>query len=154
NMRTGPDGNVYLIDWYDKQACHSGDIKAFDRANGRVYKICYRGTKPVKVDLQKCTDQQLIQYQTHKNDYFVRHARRILQERTRNAEELRKVWMALGDITFSGKDEARQLRHLWALHVVGIFNDPDDQEQLGVEMGLNGRSPHVRAWTIQLALES
>ena len=22
NLKYGPDGNVYLIDWYDKQACH------------------------------------------------------------------------------------------------------------------------------------
>ena len=25
NLRYGPDGNVYLIDWYDKQACHTGE---------------------------------------------------------------------------------------------------------------------------------
>ena len=25
NLRYGPDGNVYLLDWYDKQACHHGD---------------------------------------------------------------------------------------------------------------------------------
>ena len=35
NFRYGPDGNVYLIDWYDKQACHTGAIDAFDRTNGR-----------------------------------------------------------------------------------------------------------------------
>src|SRR5262249_25886586 len=91
NMRYGPDGNVYLIDWYDKQACHTNDPKAFDRSNGRVYKICYRGTKPVQVDLQKCTDKELLEYQLHENDWYVRHARRILQERTteerRQAEE-------------------------------------------------------------------
>ena len=40
NMRYGPDGNVYLIDWYDKQACHTGDAKIWDRTNGRIYKIC------------------------------------------------------------------------------------------------------------------
>ena len=27
NMRYGPDGNVYLIDWYDKQACHTATIR-------------------------------------------------------------------------------------------------------------------------------
>ena len=27
NLRYGPDGNVYLIDWYDKQACHDGNAE-------------------------------------------------------------------------------------------------------------------------------
>ena len=45
NLRYGPDGNVYLIDWYDKQACHTGDVNIWDRSNGRIYKISYRGTK-------------------------------------------------------------------------------------------------------------
>ena len=30
NMRYGPDGNIYLIDWYDKQACHLQQPEAFD----------------------------------------------------------------------------------------------------------------------------
>src|SRR5207248_7661877 len=45
NMRYGPDGNVYLLDWYDKQACHVGSkADAWERDNGRIYKITYRGT--------------------------------------------------------------------------------------------------------------
>ena len=43
-MRTAPDGNVYVIDWYDKQACHvGGRVDAWDRSNGRIYKVSYRG---------------------------------------------------------------------------------------------------------------
>jgi len=30
NMRYGPDGNVYVIDWYDKQACHTGNVQVWD----------------------------------------------------------------------------------------------------------------------------
>jgi putative membrane-bound dehydrogenase-like protein len=82
NMRTGPDGNVYLIDWYDKQACHVGaNAKAWDRSNGRIYKICYRGTKWEPVDLGKKTNEELATLLFHKNEWYVRHSRRILQER-------------------------------------------------------------------------
>ncbi len=83
NLRYGPDGNAYLIDWYDKQACHHGDPKIWDRENGRIFKICYEGTKPVQVDLRKLSDKELVALQLHKNDWYVRHARRILQERTK-----------------------------------------------------------------------
>src|SRR5262245_19840921 len=82
NMRYGPDGNVYLIDWYDKQACHLPQPEVWDRTNGRIYKISYRGTKPVAgIDLQKCTDAELARLQLSVSDWYVRHARRLLQER-------------------------------------------------------------------------
>src|SRR5262245_56713398 len=82
NLRYGPDGNVYLIDWYDKQACHTGNVQIWDRSNGRIYKICYRGAKPVtKVDLSKKSFAELVQLQLHENDWYVRHARRLLMER-------------------------------------------------------------------------
>ncbi len=81
NMRYGPDGNVYVIDWYDKQACHTGDAKVWDRSNGRIYKICYRGTKWDPVDLSQWTTDSLVGLQWHENEWYVRHARRHLQER-------------------------------------------------------------------------
>src|SRR5438445_9835138 len=62
NMRYGPDGNVYLLDWYDKQACHVGSrIDAWDRDNGRIYKISHRAAKPVVgIDLSKKRDKELV----------------------------------------------------------------------------------------------
>ena len=73
-MRYGPDGNVYLIDWYDKQACHSGDVKIWDRSSGRIYKISYGQTRNEKVDLAKLSDGELVKLQLHKNEWHVRHA--------------------------------------------------------------------------------
>jgi putative membrane-bound dehydrogenase-like protein len=150
NLRYGPDGNVYLIDWYDKQACHTGDPQIWDRSNGRIYKISYRGTKPVQVDLGQKTSEELARLQTHENDWFVRHARRLLQERGAD-QKARDVLTAL---TFpaDGKDrpvsEPKRLRGLWALHVTGNLT-----EELLLK-GLSDPAPYVRAWSVQLALES
>jgi putative membrane-bound dehydrogenase-like protein len=143
NMRYGPDGNVYLIDWYDKQACHTGDVRIWDRSNGRIYKICYRGTKPTSADLRKATDRELVDMQLNANDWYVRHSRRLLQERGGSAE----VHAALEKIAFENSDPTRRLRGLWVLHVTGGLT-PER-----VAKGLEDSSPHVRAWTIQLALE-
>jgi putative membrane-bound dehydrogenase-like protein len=41
NLRTGPDGSVYLIDWYDRNACHRRNPEIWDRSNGRVYNVAY-----------------------------------------------------------------------------------------------------------------
>ena len=144
NMRYGPDGNVYLIDWYDKQACHHGDPNIWDRSNGRIYKISYRGTKPVHVDLQAASDKQLVEMMLNKNDWFVRHARRILQERKPQPD----IHDALAKIAFNHADETRRLRGLWALHATGGLTDER------INQGLSDAGPYVRGWTIQLALEN
>jgi putative membrane-bound dehydrogenase-like protein len=147
NLRYGPDGNVYLMDWYDKQACHTGDPQIWDRTNGRIYKISYRGTKPAHVDLGKKTAEELALLQTHSNDWYVRHARRLLQERGAD----KKARQILADIAFrqaGGLTDAQRLRGLWALHVTGSLT-----EDLLLK-GLMDRAPYLRAWSIQLALEN
>jgi putative membrane-bound dehydrogenase-like protein len=143
NLRYGPDGNVFLFDWYDKQACHHGDPGIWDRENGRIYKICYEGTKPVKVDLRSLSDRELVALQLHRNDWYVRHARRILQERGGSKE----VHDELEKIAFEQADETRRLRGLWALHCTHGLTP----ERL--KRALADRGEHMRAWAIQLALE-
>lgn len=145
NFRYGPDGNIYLLDWYDKQACHVGaNVNAWDRTNGRIYKVSYRGTKWEPVDLTKKTDLELVQLQLHANDWYVRHARRILQERGGN----KTVHEALRKISHEHPDETRRLRAMWALHVTGGIGASD------LMTSLNSPMPMVRAWIVQLALET
>jgi putative membrane-bound dehydrogenase-like protein len=148
NLRYGPDGNVYLLDWYDKQACHHGDPKIWDRENGRIYKICYRGTKPAAVDLGKKSDKELVDLQLHKNEWYVRQSRRLLQERAYRQMKLPGVGDALAKIAFEHSDDLRRLRGLWALHAVGELT-----EKL-LAKALADASPSVRAWSVQLALEN
>ncbi|MCI0642343.1 MAG: DUF1080 domain-containing protein, partial [Gemmataceae bacterium] len=152
NMRYGPDGNVYLFDWYDKQACHLPNPQAFDRTNGRIYKISHRKVKPVNgVDLAKLRTEELVELQLKDNDWYVRHARRVLQERFAKGDQsfFTQAPLAMADkIAFEHPDETRRLRGLWLLHV---------HNQLSferVKKALGDKSPYVRAWTIQLALEN
>jgi putative membrane-bound dehydrogenase-like protein len=157
NLRYGPDGNVYLLDWYDKQACHHNDVNIWDRDTGRIYKICYRGVKDDKsvanasgsgVDLTKKTDQELADLQMHLNDWYVRHARRLLQERAAHKAIDDGALVALSAMAIEQKDETRRLRALWALHAVGALT----LER--VQKALSDEGPYVRAWAIQLALET
>ena len=59
NLRYGPDGSVYLIDWYDKNACHRTNPEIWDRSNGRIYRISYGDVKSPEFDGIKWTDEQL-----------------------------------------------------------------------------------------------
>ena len=40
-LKYGPDGGVYLTDWYDTGECHENDADNAHRENGRIYKITY-----------------------------------------------------------------------------------------------------------------
>ncbi|HKA07798.1 MAG TPA: PVC-type heme-binding CxxCH protein, partial [Gemmataceae bacterium] len=130
NLKYGPDGNVYLIDWYDKQACHLPQPEVWDRTNGRIYKISYRGTKPVTgIDLQKCTDEELVKYQLHENEWYARHARRVLQERAAKADDHQaygeKIAKLCGDLPIEKRNVVINLRVLLAIHASGGLNLPD-----------------------------
>jgi putative membrane-bound dehydrogenase-like protein len=147
NFRYGPDGNVYLLDWYDKQACHLPNVNIWDRSNGRIYKVSYRGTKPVRADLARLSDRELVALQGHKNEWFVRHARRLLQERAANRTLGADTQERLAALAFGQEKETLRLRGLWALHVTGGL--------IGERLlkGLSDRSAYVRAWTVQFAAE-
>jgi putative membrane-bound dehydrogenase-like protein len=149
NMRYGPDGGVYLIDWYDKNACHRGNAEIWDRTSGRIYKITYGTPKAVKVDLGKMSDEELVDLQLHKNDWYVRTARRVLQERaaTRKLKAETKDRL-LKEAVASRGEERLELRKLWAWHVTGQTEFAD-----WFLLCHPSRKEHVRAWGIQLLLE-
>ena len=140
--QSGPDGSVFVNDWYDRVPCHQ-QREFTDRSNGRIYKIVYEGAKPVSVDLAKASNDELVQMQLNENDWYVRHARRILAERGPNES----VRSGLSLILLDHPDETRRLRALWALHCTSNLT-----EKL-VMNALSDRSEYVRAWTIQLVCE-
>jgi len=147
--RVGPDGALYLSDWYDQQICHRKEPEIWDRDNGRIYRISYGDPEPKAIDLASLSDAQLVDLQLHRNDWQVRMSRRLLQERAAgesfdgSATE-RGLWKILNEST----DETRQLRALWALHVIDGLSAKD---HLGL---LKNASPYVRAWTLQLIGET
>lgn len=140
NMQYDQNGSVYMIDWYDKNQCHHNDPNGHDRDNGRIFKLVYNETKSLPVDLQKKTDAELVTLQLHRNEWLVRHARRVLQERGGNAA----VHAGLRKIIDSNSDVTRQLRALWALHGTAGLTEEYAQKLL------QRPQPYVRAWTLQL----
>ena len=147
NLRYLPDGNAYMIDWYDMQACHSRNASVHDRSNGRVYKISYGEPKNVQVDLTTATDLELAEYTLHENDWFVRHARKELQKRAAGSEISTEAVAKLKQIASSNDDATRRIRAYWALHVIEAFDAKTTDQMLA------DTDPHVRGWAFQLALE-
>lgn len=140
----GPDGGVYLTDWNDLGECHDND--GVYRASGRIYKVIHGEPRPAKpLDLTKLSDEELVDLQLHPNDWYVRHARRILQERAAAGREMSNAATKLRGILRDHKETTRRLRAFWALHVMGALTE---SEWTGL---LKNADEHVRAWAVRLA---
>ncbi len=76
----GPDGGVFVLDWSDTGECH--ESTGVHRTSGRIYKITYGEPKPPAItDLTKLSNRELVKLHEHRNEWFVRMARRVLVER-------------------------------------------------------------------------
>ncbi|MCM4151135.1 dehydrogenase [Arenibacter sp. N53] len=143
NFKYDPSGSVFAIDWYDQNQCHSSNPDVHDKTLGRIFKISHKNDQWVKVDLQKASDLELVNYQLHPNEFYVRQARTILQERGGNPE----VHTALKDILTNNQDVTRKLRALWTLHVTQGLNENELNDLLSSD------NEYLRSWTIQLLTE-
>ncbi len=101
DQRVGPDGFLYVLDWYDRYHCYqdaNADPAGIDRLHGRIYRVRYGDEKqPLPTfDLTKKTDDELIEMLGDPNVFYRRKAQRILQERNTkaNAERLLEVVLA------------------------------------------------------------
>ena len=144
NFKYDPSGSVYAIDWYDKNQCHSPNPDVHNKTMGRIFKITHENDKWVKVDLAKASDMDLVNYQLNSNEWYVRQARTILQERGPN----KKVHKALKEILSKNPDPTRKLRALWTLHVTKGLNEKDLTDLLVNE------NEYVKSWAIQLLVEN
>lgn len=144
NFKYDPSGSVFAIDWYDKNQCHSSNPDVHDKTMGRIFKISYETDKWVQADLRKATDLELVNYQLNPNEWYVRQARTILQERGGNKE----VNDALKVILNTNPDISRKLRALWTLYVT---NGLSDKELVDL---LSNQSEYIRSWAIQFLAEN
>ncbi|MEZ6133156.1 MAG: family 16 glycoside hydrolase [Planctomycetaceae bacterium] len=181
NIRYGPDGDAWMIDWYDMQACHRRESEVHDRTNGRIYRITYDsshharrdesptddsqtrktqsteksslqtvavGTQSVMATISSATDAELAEFVLHGNDWYVRHSRRLLQERAAKEGVSAAAVKTLEAILTTHEDDTRRLRAAWALHVIGALSPENIRTMLA------DSSPYVRGWAIQLAMEA
>jgi putative membrane-bound dehydrogenase-like protein len=147
-MQLGPDGALYLIDWYDANACHRNSPEIWDRTNGRMYRVRFGEYQPRPVDLEAASADQLFDLLTHENEWQVRMARLQLAMRAASGAQLENVRQRLlGTVSDATTTTPHRLNYLWAAH--GIR--PIEAEE-AVDLLRHGDAM-VRAWTIQLVCE-
>jgi len=87
-QKTGPDGCLYILDWYDRYHCYQDanrDPAGIDRLKGRLYRLRYKDTPRAKAeDMAKLDDQELVTRLGSGNGYQRDIAQRLLRERLLN----------------------------------------------------------------------
>src|SRR5438445_8404517 len=120
NLRWGPDGSIYVIDWHDQNPCHQAAPDSWDMTHGRIYKIQRQGARACGAtpDLGKRPSQNLVELLAEDNPWWHRTALRLLSERRD-----RSVAPALRDLALKSDQEPLALRGLWGLYAVGAFDE-------------------------------
>lgn len=145
-LQYGPDGGVFVSDWSDTGECHT--VRNTRRHTGRIYKIRYGDPDPVEVDIFAATTEQLVAWQLHDNDWFVRHSRRVLQERQAAGQDMQLVNDRLREMFRTQSKVPQKLRALWALYVLGGADNEFLVQQLDHAV------PYIRAWSVRLLCEA
>ncbi|MEX2175136.1 MAG: PVC-type heme-binding CxxCH protein [Pirellulaceae bacterium] len=172
HAKYGPDGGVFISDWSDTGECHDYNEDDCDRTGGRIFKIVYSPDSEPEEDsplgvrvegrLVDLSNKQLVGVHGHRNEWWVRHARRLLQERAA-ADKLdaATVELLLAQVTHMiNPDDSlklqiwtaqRRLRAAQTLIACGLLDDAalvtlvghDDPDIAGLAMlaAVDGRRP-------------
>lgn len=165
SQQVGPDGALWVADWYDKYPCYQNaeaDPEGVDRERGRIWRIVYtgkhRGAKvPSRPDggmnLEAKKSEELVKLLEHANVWQRRMAQRILSERRDGHPMMpgsdgktiysgsRRIPPLLEKLALHGKIVESRLAGLWTLHAVGTTLKDSLLEQL-----LEDKEPALRSW--------
>jgi putative heme-binding domain-containing protein len=153
-QRTGPDGCLYVLDWYDRYHCYQDanrDPKGIDRERGRLYRVVYKGYKAAGAfDLGKESDEKLIERLHGPNVYYRDIAQRLLAERLvggytpARAAARAKLERLVLDVRAS---RTARTHALWAMAGSGLVR-PALHGKL-----LEDQEPALRAWAVRVAAD-
>jgi glucose/arabinose dehydrogenase len=144
-QKTGPDGCLYVLDWYDRYHCYqdaNADPEGIEREKGRLYRVHYKDTPHTKpFNLAKETDDQLIRRLDSPNVYYRETAQRLLGERGSAA-----LASKLSTVVFN--DAVSRRARLQALGALLSAAPPGRETALKL---LSHSDPTFRAWGVRAA---
>jgi putative membrane-bound dehydrogenase-like protein len=154
----GPDGAVWVIDWYNYIVQHNPTPLGFktgkgnayetplrDKKHGRIYRIRdAKAAAPRPLDLTKLTPQELVAVLKNDNQFWRLRAQWRLVERGKQ-DVLPQLAALLTDEKVDGTGENLPAFHaLWTMKLLGAFDGSDKQNQSAAERALKHASPGVR----------
>lgn len=143
DIKIGPDGALYVCDWYDQQVNHYRNHEGkMDGKRGRIYRLRSEDAKPVRAeDLSRLSDDELIGRLSDPNRWRRQMIQRLLADRG-----ARGVATALKQQLRSGGGQL-SLEALWGLNGVGALDEASLLE------AMDHADRHVRSWAVRLACD-
>ena len=154
----GPDGHLWVIDWYNYIIQHNptpaghqtGAGNAYitdlrDKRHGRIYRVVYTGAEATEpFSLHGASLDKLVATLSHPNMLWRLHAQRLLVERgqTDVVPALLRV-LAQQEVDEIGLNVGA-IHALWTLHGLGSLNGSEAQVLAAVTAALEHPSPGVR----------
>ncbi|MBW3628901.1 MAG: ThuA domain-containing protein [Gemmatimonadetes bacterium] len=157
-VEVGPDGAIWLADWYnyviqhnaesDRQRPSPGNAYANplrDRQHGRIYRIVHEGAAPVQpMTLAGAGPQKLVETLRHENRFWRIHAQRLLVERGQTDVVPALIELARDRGVDAVGLNAAVIHALWTLHGLGQIAGSNDQALTAARAALTHPSPGVR----------
>ncbi len=159
DLKVGPDGAVYIADWYDTRLSHVDPRDNWDKESGRIYRISGVDSIPTMApDGKPWTATDFTQFDTdalrtllvHSNKWVRQTAVRTLSERLTSGDSfVGQTILSVPSVrdSFAATAQANgpgALESLWIVARTGGFT-PD----LAMEL-LSSPNADIRRWTVRL----
>ncbi len=140
DAKCGPDGCIYLADWYDTRLSHVRPVDDWHKTSGRIYRIRPASGAPRReaLDLHAAPADLLLAQLSSTNKWVRKQA--TLEIGWRGLEELiPQLW----EVVFK-QDEPRALDALFALDQLNAVGEAQ------VSALLSHGDPYVRRWAVKI----
>ena len=154
----GPDGALWVIDWYNFIVQHNPTPRGFekgrgnayetdlrDKVHGRIYRVTHRDSTPsTPVRLDDRSTPELIAALRHDNMLWRLHAQRLLVERG-DVSQVTQLVAAVFDPNVDALGlNVGAIHALWTLHGLGLLDGTHELANAAVLHAVSHASPGVR----------
>ena len=142
HITPGPDGALYIADWYDDQVNHYQNHEgAIDHDRGRIYRLRANGSSGTSriPDLSRLPDSKLVELLHDPRRWFRQTALRILGDR-KDPSLQQILWEIVRE-----QDGQTALEAFWAVNLTTGLKEAHLLE------ALNHSNPQIRVWAVRLA---
>jgi len=160
----GPDGNVWVLDWYNFIVQHNPTPQGFetgrgnayesdlrDKKHGRIYRVVYEGDgADTAVQLSDSSSQQLVETLTNPTMLVRKQAQRLLVERGDTSVVSALMELAADQSTDAVGLNVGAIHALWTLHGLGALEGDDSPAIATAVAALKHPSAGVRRNAIQV----
>lgn len=138
DCKVGPDGGIYLADWYDTRLSHVRPVDDWHKTSGRIYRIRPENKKPAlkPFDLHTAPTAELLAKLDHPNRWF------------RQQAALELGWRKEGSVVAAVKTKALDPKNAHAFDALSallMLGGLDEETALDL---LRHPDPYVRRWTV------